>query len=138
MLENETESIIQTLTEHSIGSARSLALKDALGSAMPRSIKQYLRSEVAYTMQEDLRSAGSKLPLSSPVVHKLVRAYTSDLALECILTREEYTALLDNGVHFVENYLCRPQWTLEQFVFDRGPRVTFPEVQRKFGYVTEY
>ena len=140
MLERETETIIRLLTGQTIGSAHSLALKDALATAMPRSIKLYLHCEVARLMQEDLQSTHhfSKLPFTAPVVHGLTRGYTRALALEYILTREEFVTMLENGVHFVENYLCRPQWTLEHFVFEKSQRVTLAELQRKFEYVCEY
>ena len=140
MLERETETIIHTLTEQTIGSARSLALKDALAASMPRSVKWYLHSEVAHLMLEDLQGTShfSKLPFTAPVVHRITLAYTMTLAPEYILTREEFITLLENGVHFVENYLCRPQWTLEQFLFEKGPRATLSDVQRKFGYLCEY
>lgn len=140
MLERETETIIHTLTEQTIGSARSLALKDALATSMPKSIKLYLQCEVAEVMMEDLRGAShfSRLPFTTPIVHQLTKAYTHALALEYILTREEFITMLENGVHFVENYLCRPQWTLEHFVFEKGQRLTLSDVQRKLGYLCEY
>ncbi len=140
MLERETELIIQALTEQTIGSAHSLALKDVLATSIPGSIKLYLQSEISLLMQEDLLSAShfSRLPLTTPLVRRLTNGYTQALALEYILTREEFVTLLENGVHFVENYLCRPQWTLEHFIFEKGPRVTLAELQRKFGYVCEY
>jgi hypothetical protein len=45
---------------------------------------------------------------------------------------------LENAVHFVENYLCRPQWTLVQFVFEKSERVTLDELQSKVEYISEY
>jgi hypothetical protein len=140
MLERETDIIIQILTERTIGSARSLALKDALATDMPRAVKLYLRCEVTRLMEQDLRNAGhfSNLKFTAPLVYQLTKTYTRTLAPEYIFTREEFAALLENAVHFVENYLCRPQWTLTHFLFEKSERVTLDELQSKFEYISEY
>jgi len=140
MLEPETKNIIQILTERTIGSARSLALKDALATDMPKAVKLYLRCEVTRLMEHDLRNAGhfSNLKFTTPLVYQLTKTYTRTLAPEYIFTREEFAEMLENAVHFVENYLCRPQWTLVQFVFEKSERVTTSELQSKFEYISEY
>jgi hypothetical protein len=140
MLERETDIIIQILTERTIGSARSLALKDALATDMPKAVKLYLRCEVTRLMEQDLRNAGhfSNLKFTVPLVYQLTKTYTRTLAPEYIFTREEFAALLENAVHFVENYLCRPQWTLTHFLFEKSERVTLDELQSKFEYISEY
>ena len=140
MLERETDIIIQILTERTIGSARSLALKDALATDIPRAVKKYLQCEVARLMHEDLRNAShfSNLKFTVPVVHQLTKSYVYTLAPEYIFSREEFAAILENAVHFVENYLCRPQWTLEHFIFEKSERVTLMKMQNSLEYLTEY
>jgi hypothetical protein len=140
MLERETDIIIQTLAERTIGSAHSLALKDALATDIPKAVKLYLRCEVTRLMEQDLKNAShfSNLKFTTPLVHQVTKTYTRTLAPEYIFTREEFVPMLENAVHFVENYLCRPQWTLSHFVFEKSERVTLVELQDKFEYVSEY
>ena len=84
MLEQETTIIIQILTERTIGSARSLALKDALATDLPKAVKLYLRCEVTRLMEEDLKNGGhfSNFRFTTPLVHQLTRTYTRTLAPE--------------------------------------------------------
>lgn len=140
MLEQETQIIIHTLTERAIGSAQSLALKDALTADLPKSIKLYLQCEVTRWLQNDLRNANhfSNVRSATPSVHQLIRTFMRALASEYVFTREEFSGTLENAVHFVENYLCRPQWTLEQFVFEKSESVTNLELRNKFEYLSDY
>lgn len=140
MLEHETQIIIQTLTERALGSAQSVALKDVLTADLPRSIKAYIRSDVMRWLHTDLRSAShfSNIRFAAPLVQHLTKMYTRSLASEYVFTREEFTSTLENATHFVENYLCRPQWTLEQFMFEKTERVTPFEVQNRFEYISDY
>ncbi|HCV42476.1 MAG TPA: hypothetical protein DGH68_03260, partial [Bacteroidetes bacterium] len=140
MLERETDTMIRTLTERTIGSAKSLALKDALAANIPAGIKAYLHCEVTRWMQDDLREANhfASFRFTTPFVHKLTSTYTRTLALEYIFTREAFVTAMENAVHFVENYLCRPQWTLEHFLFEKSDRVSLIELQTKFEYLAHY
>ncbi len=140
MLERETTVIIQQLTERAIGSAQSLALKDAIAADLPKSIKLYLQCEVMLWLQKDLRNEShfSNIPSNVPVVQHLTKLYTRTLAPEYIFTREAFMITLENAVHFVENYLCRPQWTLVQFVFEKSERATLAEVQTRCEYLSDY
>jgi hypothetical protein len=140
MLERETETIIQILSERTIGSARSLALKDALAADLPPGIARYLQCEVGRGLQDDLATAPhfSQFKFSQPLIHRLTGEYTRALALEYIFTREEFIGLLENAVHFVENYLCRPQWTLDQFLFENSSRISLAECQTRFAYIADY
>ena len=121
MLERETEIIIQILIERALGSSKSLTLREALTGQLPKSIKLYLQGEVNRWLREELRSGAhfSHIRFSALPAMQLARTFTRSIASEYIFTREEFINTLDNAVHFVENYLCRPQWTLEQFVFDK-------------------
>jgi len=46
--------------------------------------------------------------------------------------------LLDQSVHFHFNYLCRPQWTLLNFVFEDRRRITTSELLRKLRYCADF
>ncbi len=140
MLEHETQNIIQTLTERALGSAQSVALKDVLAADIPKSIKLYIRSETIRWLQTDLKGAGhfSNLRFATPFVQHLTKIYTWAMASEYVFTREEFVSTIENATHFAENYLCRPRWTLEHFVFEKSERVTPSEIQTKLEYVSDY
>ena len=140
MLEHETQTIIQTLTDRTLGSAQSVALKDVLAAGLPANVKLFIRSEVMRWLQSDLKSAShfSNVRFAAPIVQHLTKMYTRTLASEYVFTREEFTTMLENATHFVENYLCRPRWTLEQFMFEKSERATPAEIQHKFECIADY
>jgi hypothetical protein len=51
---------------------------------------------------------------------------------------QEFAKTLDNCVHFIFNFLCRPQWTLESFLFDEKKTISFKELALKFRFCSDY
>ena len=140
MLERETDLIIQLLTERTIGQKESITLKDLLGTAVPKNIKRYVQCEVIGWLLTDFRSAPALSHISgqSRTSRVIVESMVQPLAMEYVFTRTEFLSTLENGVHFLENYLCRPHWTLEEFVFDRQDRVSADLLATKLTYLTDY
>jgi hypothetical protein len=52
--------------------------------------------------------------------------------------REEFLPLLENAIHFLTNYLCRPQWTIENFVFESGGSMSAQDVVAKLDCTVDY
>ena len=140
MLEDETQTILQTLTDRTLGSAQSVALKDVLAADLPGSVKRFIRCEVMRWLQSDLNAAShfSNIRFAAPFVQHLTKMYTRTLASEYVFTRDEFTSTLENATHFVENYLCRPRWTLERFIFEKSGRATPFDILNKLEYITDY
>ncbi|MCK5573600.1 MAG: hypothetical protein KAJ12_12605 [Bacteroidetes bacterium] len=140
MLEKETEQIISTLAERTIGRRESITLKDALAAEMPKAVKVYMRTEVIRWLKTDMDSAPrfGKVNRNAPGINQLTVAFLRSLADAYQFTRNEFLTLLDDAVHFVENYLCRPQWTLENFLFDNKDSVSADNLFFRLGYTVEY
>ena len=140
MLEKETEHIIETLTERTIGRRESITLKDAITAEMPKAVKVYMRTEVIRWLKADLEAAPrfGKVNRNAPGINQLTGAFLRSLCDAYQFTRNEFLTLLDDAVHFVENYLCRPQWTLENFLFDNAEKVSAEDLFFKLGYTVEY
>jgi hypothetical protein len=140
MLEKETERIIETLAERTIGRRETITLKDAIAAEMPKAVKVYLRTEVIRWLKTDLEGAPrfGKVNRNAPGINQLTGAFLRSLCDAYQFTRNEFLTLLDDAVHFVENYLCRPQWTLENFLFDNAEKVSAEELIFKLGYTVEY
>jgi hypothetical protein len=140
MLEKETEQIINTLAERTIGRRESITLKDALAGEMPKAVKVYMRTEVIRWLKTDMEDAPrfGKVNRSAPGINQLTGAFLRSLADAYQFTRNEFLTLLDDAVHFVENYLCRPQWTLENFLFDNKDSLPAADLFFKLGYTVEY
>ena len=60
------------------------------------------------------------------------RSLIRSLAMEYVLQRDEYLKLVEDAVHFLENYLCRPRWTLHQLMFEHEQTISFKAHFRVF------
>jgi hypothetical protein len=140
MLEQETEQIIALLIRRTIGQDADLRLQDFLACPVPRGIKSFFRAEVAGWLTDELRQ-GRRLagivhaePAGGGTASALVHA----ASLEYVFPRAEFVATLDQAVHFLGNYLCRPQWTLRQFLTPAGQPAPAGMVRQRLAYVCDY
>jgi hypothetical protein len=140
MLERETESILATLTARTIGARESVQLREALAADIPRGVKAYLRAETTRWLTEDLQGAPrfSHIDQSLPGNRRIARSFLESMAAVYMFQRNEFLGLLDNAVHFLENYLCRPQWTIENFAFERADLVPVEKILEKLECTAEY
>jgi hypothetical protein len=137
MLEQETELILKALTERTIGAQHSIRLEQILASGIPNAIKVYLRAEVEQRLQRDLRSSPTFERLDDQAyssVEHLMTSFLHALSPAYSFNREEFHRSLDHAVHFAENYLCRPRWTLEHFIFDEAEFIPLHEFLSKLQY----
>jgi hypothetical protein len=51
---------------------------------------------------------------------------------------QEFESLLDESVHFQFNYLCRPQWTLLNFIVGEQRRVSSETIEKRLKYCVDY
>jgi hypothetical protein len=140
MLEQETETIIGALTERTIGRRDVVTLKEALAAEMPRGVKTYLQAEVTRWLRADLAAAPrfGRVNVTAPGVAQLTTAFLRSLAQGYSFTRTDYLSVLADAVHFTENFLCRPQWTLSTFVFETSPAITQEELFFRLGFTADY
>jgi hypothetical protein len=140
MLERETELIIQTLVNRTIGARETMTLQEAVAADMPRGVRAYLRAEVFRWIERDFKSAPSLKNVDQAVmgVEKLAKYFLRTLADNYIFQRSEFLGMLDNAVHFLENYLCRPQWTLASFLYQNSTTTTPAEIIAKLDYFADY
>jgi hypothetical protein len=140
MLEQETESIITALTERTIGRRDVVSLKEALTAEMPRGVKAYLQAEVIRWLRADLAAAPrfGRVSTAAPGIAELTAAFLRSLAQGYSFTRTDFSSILADAVHFTENFLCRPQWTLSTFLFESSPVIKPEEMYFRLGYTADY
>jgi hypothetical protein len=140
MLEHETESILKTLGGRTIGDRDSVLLREILAADIPRGIKTYIQAETVRSLETELFALPqfSRVDREAAGVHRHARAFIAAMCALYRFPREEYFALLENAVHFLENYLCRPQWTIENFIFESGGRMSAQDVIAKLECTVDY
>lgn len=140
MLEQETELIKQIIVEATLGSRDSVKLSEILTAELPRGIKAYMTAEVTKLLEEDCNRSQRLAQVAQGLggTEAAERSVLRTLATAYPLSRTEFLALVDNAVHFTENYVCRPQWTLRQFLFENSDTISVARLARAFEYVVDY
>jgi len=140
MLEHETDVILQALLARTIGARDSLLFREILSADIPRGIKTYLQADIVRSLEAELFASPrfARVVRTAPGVRRQSRAFVSSMAATYSISRPEFLPLIENAVHFLENYLCRPQWTIEHFVFESADRVPVADVIAKLDCTVEY
>jgi len=140
MLEHLTESLFRELSQRTIGDSSSISLKTVLDAAIPKGIKTYFQAEALSWFEHDLSSSRrfTRIDKTAPEMQHLATSFLVPLTAAYVFTREEFLETLENAILFLENYLCRPQWTLHNFVFEEPSPVTRDVLLAKLRYFTDY
>lgn len=140
MLERETELIKQIIIESTINGREAIKLSDVIATSLPRGVKTFLTAEIINLIEKDFAQSGRLAQVTKNLGSTVVaeRSLLRSLAMECVLQRDEYLKLVEDTVHFLENYLCRPQWTLNQLMFEKEEKIFFDTLVKKFESVVEY
>jgi hypothetical protein len=140
MFETEIEAIMNAVRARTIGEEDSITLRHLLGANIHPSIKAYFRAEVEKTLEQERahEQRSPRFPYAHPGVRSLQQQIDRLLVLQYQFDRQEFESLLDQSVHFEFNYLCRPQWTLLNFVMGNQRRVSTVEMERKLPCCIDY
>jgi len=140
IFESEIITIMNTVRARTIGESDTIQLKDFLAAAIHPAIKAYFKAEVEKLLQQERQKEvrAKRFSYGLPEVAGLQRHIDILLINNYQFDQREFESLLDEAVHFEFNYLCRPQWTLQEFIFENRKAVPVSEVMRKFKYCVEY
>lgn len=140
MLEQETDTILRVITKRTIGSRDRITLGEVMESDIPRGIKAYLRADVIRSIERDFERAPSltRVDRREPGFDGFIRQLLRTLADNFTFQRDDFQGALENAVHFVENYLCRPQWTLAGFLLQERNSSTVRDIIFRLDYFVDY
>jgi len=140
MFEKETEQLITTVRQATIGEAKALGLREIFESTIPSNIKVFFRAEVEWMLDAEQRPEPqpSKFNYNLPEIAMLREQTNALLIHNFIFSKADFEATLDKCVHFMLNYLCRPQWTLNSFLFEESARASTKQIQLKLRYCRDY
>ncbi|HEY6951704.1 MAG TPA: hypothetical protein VI758_04815 [Bacteroidota bacterium] len=140
IFESEIEQIKNVVRARTIGEAESITLRGLLGSRIHPAIKAYFRAEVERKLQEErqLEVRSKKFPYSIPEVVGLQHQEDLLLMVHYQFDQNEFDTLLDQAVHFTFNFLCRPQFTLLEFLFESQRRMSTSIIEQKLSYCPDY
>jgi hypothetical protein len=140
IFETEIEIITNTVRGKTIGEEETIRLRDLLASDIHPAIKSYFKNEVEWLLQQEraLEVRSKKFPYTLPEISRLYKQIDLLLVYNYQFGRLEFETMLDHAVHFQFNYLCRPRWTMLNFIFEHQRRRTASEIERKLRYCVDY
>ncbi len=140
IFEAEVESIIQAVHIKTIGEDDGIVLKKILSAGIHPAVKAYFKAEVEKTLAQErgLEYRSKKFSYSLPEVRSLEEQIDLLLVQNYYFSLQEFESLLDESVHFQFNYLCRPQWTLLNFIVGEQRRVASEHIEKRLKYCVDY
>jgi hypothetical protein len=140
IFETEIESIIHAVHMKTIGEDDGIVLKKILSAGIHPAIKAYFKAEVEKILLKErgLEYRSKKFSYALPEVRSLEEQIDLLLVQNYHFSQEEFESLLDESVHFQFNYLCRPQWTLLNFIIGEHRRVTSESIEKRLRYCVDY
>jgi hypothetical protein len=140
IFEAEIESIIHAVRIKTIGEDDGIALKKILSSDIHPAVKAYFKAEVEkmLMLERGLEHRSKKFSYSLPEVRSLEEQIDLLLIQNYNFSLQEFESLLDESVHFQFNYLCRPQWTLMNFIMGEQNAVSTSKIEKCLMYCVDY
>ena len=140
IFESEIEQIKNVVHARTIGEGESITLRAILRSRIHPAIKAYFKTEVERNLQHErqLESRSKKFPYSIPEVLSLQHQEDLLLMVHYQFNQHEFETLLDQAVHFTFNFLCRPQFTLVEFLFENQRHMSISSIEQKLSYCVDY
>ncbi len=140
MFDNETAQFFTLLRSNTIGDASSIGLRSILESNIPANVKTFFRADVEWlrTQEKAKEVRSPKFSYALPELRLLDEQIDLLLINNYTFGRKEFDVTADKCIHFLLNYLCRPEWTLNSFFFDTSIRITAEEMTSKLRYCADY
>jgi len=140
IFEAEIESIIHAVHIKTIGEDDGIVLKKILSAKIHPAVKAYFKAVVEKTLLQErgLEYRSKKFSYSLPEVRSLEEQIDLLLVQNYHFSLQEFESFLDESVHFQFNYLCRPQWTLLNFVVGEQRRVSSEIIEKRLKYCVDY
>jgi hypothetical protein len=140
IFETEIEQIMNAVSARTIGEAETIRLRDLLAADLHPAIKAYFKARVRQLLQQERLTEvrSKKFPYSLPEVVRLLEQVDVLLVHNYSFGQHDFALMLDHAVHFQFNFLCRPQWTLLNFIFENQRRRPTSDIRRKLRYCVDY
>jgi hypothetical protein len=136
----DSDELLRRFTERTIGADAEIPITRIVQAPIPAGVKAYLRAHLRERLRDELgrNESFSRVRTLSPSAARLEHLFIEHAADAYVYGREAFQADLENAVHFTENYVCRPRWTLTSFLFHTKDAIPVEELFAKLEYVTDY
>lgn len=141
MFEQEIEQLIARISRETIADGKSVSLRRIFESKIPVSVRTFFRAEVEWMLANERRTErrAQRFSFDQPEIKLLQEQIDALLINNFVFTKTDFDATLDKSIHFLFNYLCRPQWTLMSFFFETSTHaISAKAMHRKLRFCRDY
>lgn len=140
IFETEIGHIMNTVRARTIGESDTITLKEIASANIHPAIKAYFKADIERKLEEERKSEVRSKRFPYSINEVLSLQHQTDLLLMFYYQydQQEFETLLDQAVHFSFNFLCRPQYTLVEFLFENQRRMSTSIIEKKLKYCTDY
>jgi hypothetical protein len=140
VFEKEIERLLSISVNRTIGGSEKISVKEILAAEIPLPLRTLIRIDVEQKLLDELKSKfiNSRFDFSHPEVVGLQQQMNSVLVLNYTFMRKEFLETVHDAIHLMLNYLIRPQWTLNNFIFDKTTQVSNEEITRALKHFSAY
>jgi hypothetical protein len=140
IFESEIELIMNAVRSRTIGEAESIRLRDILHADLHPALKAYFKARVWQLLHQERQTEvrSKRFPYGLREVMRLQEQTDILLVYNYVFGQHDFSLMLDHAVHFQFNFLCRPQWTLVNFIFENQRRRPTSDIRRKLEYLVDY
>jgi hypothetical protein len=139
MFEQAIETTIGHLGSLVIGDAHGVTRNEIAHSSLPAGIKKMFDLDVErWVKEEQVRILASPHFHFDSELDSMIRDLSVNFRDSAYFTREEFLAGLDRAVKLHFNYVCRPQWTMRQFIFADCENASADSILAALETFTEY
>ena len=134
MFSYETENIIRKIQTKVLTSDQRISLRTILSAPIHDAVKIYFRATVTDTHERPKRFHSDQKTETDTIASDI------DLLLPTrhTFSKDAFSSLLTDAVHFQFNYLCRPRWTMKEFFFHNSSVMSLAELKKGFTYFSAY
>jgi hypothetical protein len=141
MFEKEIEQLLTTISRDTIGEGKSVGLRHIFESKIPAGVKTFFKAEVEWILANERKNERrpARFNYDQPEIRLLQEQIDALLVNNFVFAKTDFEATLDKSIHFLFNYLCRPQWTLMSFMFEASVNaISARTIQRKLRFCRDY
>ena len=139
MFETEIANYIISIVKRHSGERVPLSslLTDA---ELPDGFKKFVEAEVDEMIDEEefFKKRTARFNWEDPQVHALLKEIRHALKNSFSFTKEEFAALTEKAVKFIFNYIIRPHWTVEKFIFKSETAIDRSSIENAARFFSDY
>lgn len=107
---------------------------------IPENYKKFVEAEAEEYLDQEGLGVGKtgRFDFESPDVKALIKEVKHLLRGSFSFTRDEFLEVTDRSSKFVFNYIIRPKWTLEKFLFKEEKVVPRSDIEISLRYLSDY